>query len=135
VAFYQVAKSGFFLYVFLQCWDMRGTRIPPFGDVQNHFFKAPDFFLYPLLGAVHFVLAIGLVCLGQWARVCLTLLFLATLGVWLLSQMSGQESLLFPLESATMLSAFAADAIGVGVLYVAQSAREAFAPMKAKPPL
>ena len=130
---YQLAKAGFFLYVFLQCWDARGTDIPPFGDVRNPYFKSPDFFLFALLGAVHFVLAIGLVCLGRWARVCLALLFLGTLALWLLNVMSGGSSLLFAVEPSLMISAFAADAVGIGILYVTQPAREAFAPVKSKP--
>jgi hypothetical protein len=134
-ALYQLAKAGFLLYVFWQCWLAKDTEIPPFGDVRNPLFKAPDFYAFPLLAAVLFVLALGLICLGRWARVCVTLLFLAALGLWLLNLRAGQGSLLFPLEPATMLSAFAADALAIGLLYGTAQARNAFAPEKRTPSL
>jgi hypothetical protein len=128
VAFYQLAKAGFLLYVFWQCWQARGTDIPPFGDERNPLYKAPGFFLFPLAAGVQFVLTVGLVCLGNWARVCLTLLLALTLAVWLLHLMSGQSSFLFPLDPSTMVSAFSAEAIAIAILYVTPQARAAFAP-------
>jgi hypothetical protein len=130
VALYQLAKAGFFAYVFLQCWDGRASVAPPFGEVYDPLFKAPYFFLFPALGVYHFVLAIGLLCLGNWARACSMLLLLSTVGWWFLDQFSGHRSLLFPIEPSTMISAFAAEAIAIGILYVTPQAREAFAPAK-----
>jgi hypothetical protein len=130
VALYQLAKAGFFAYVFMQCWDARASVAPAFGEVYDPLFKAPYFFLFPALGVYHFVLAIGLICMGNWARACSMLLLLATVGWWLLEQMSGHRSLLFPIEPSTMISAFAAEAVAIAILYVTPQAREAFAPAK-----
>jgi|HubBroStandDraft_1064217.scaffolds.fasta_scaffold43546_2 hypothetical protein len=128
VALYQLAKMGFFLYVFWQCWQLRGTEIPPFGDVRNPFYKEPGLFLFPLLAGLHFVLAVGLICLGNWARACLTLLVALVLALWLLHLMSGESSFLFTLEPSIMISAFAAEIIAVAILYVTPHAKAAFAP-------
>lgn len=128
VALYQLAKMGFFLYVFWECWQMRGSDIPPFGDVRNPLYKEPGFFLFPLLAGLYFVLAVGLICLGNWARACLTLLLALILALWLLHWMSGQSSFLFTLEPSIMISAFAAEAIAVAILYVTPQAKAAFAP-------
>lgn len=129
VALYQLAKTGFFLYVFWQCWQARGTDIPPFGDIRNNpLYEAPGFFLFPLLAGLYFVLAVGLICLGRWARVCLTLVLALVLALWLLHWMSGQSSFLFPLEPSMMISAFAVEAIAIAILYVTPQAKVAFAP-------
>lgn len=130
VALYQLAKAGLFLYVFMQCWDARGSEVPPFGEVYDPLFKSPYFFLFPLLTAYHLVLTIGLVCLGNWARALSMLLLLSTVGVFFLERLSGHRSLLFPIEPSTMISAFAAEAVAIAILYVTPQAREAFAPAK-----
>jgi hypothetical protein len=130
VVLYQLAKAGFFAYVFLQCWDARESVAPPFGEVYDPLFKTPDFFLFLALAVYSFVLAIGLLCLGDWARACSLFLLLPSAGWWFLEQMSGHRSLLSPLDPSTMISAFAAEAIAIGILYVTPQAREAFAPAK-----
>jgi len=133
VALYQLAKAGFFGWVFLKCWDAQGGQFPPFGDVRNPLFESPYFFLYPLLGLFCVVLAFGLLALQNWARAASALLLIIAVPWWLLQTSGGHTSMLFPVEPSTMLAAFAAEAVAVGILYITQEAKEAFLPSDLKP--
>jgi hypothetical protein len=133
VALYQLAKTGFFGWVFLQCWQAQGGQFPPFGDVPNPLFESPYFFLFPLLGLIHVVLSFGLFALRNWARAALALLLIVAVPWWLLQTGGSHTSMLFPLEPSIMLAAFGTEAVAVGILYITQEAKEAFSPSDLKP--
>jgi hypothetical protein len=133
VALYQVAKAGFFSWVFLQCWQARGGQFPPFGDVRNPLFESPYFLVFPALALFCVVLALGLLALQNWARAASALLLIVTVPWWLLETSGGHASMLFPVEPSTMLAAFGAEAVAVGILYITQEAKEAFSPSDLKP--
>jgi hypothetical protein len=133
VALYELAKVGFFVWVFLKCWDAQGSEFPAFGDVHNPLFEPPYFFFFPLLALFHVVLAVGLLCLQNWARAASALLLIFTIPWWLLETGGGHTSLLFPVEPSTMLAAFGAEAVAIGILYVTEEAKAAFSPRDPRP--
>lgn len=134
VVLYQLAKAGFFGWVFWQCWQAQGSGIPPFGEVDAHnpFFTAPFFVLFALIGLFHLAVGVGLLSLGNWARGCSALPLVSTIPWWVLEQVMGYRSLLFPVEFSKVLTVFAAEVVAIAILYGTPEAREAFAPAAPK---
>jgi len=133
VLFYQLAKVGFFGYVFLQCLQAQGSGIPPYGEVEVHnpLFESPYFFLFALLAIYHLVVTFGLLALQRWARAGSALLLVSAVLWWVL-QVAGYRFLVLPVETSTVLSALAVELIAVAILFITPQAREAFAPAEPK---
>lgn len=131
VALYQLAKGGFFIYVFLQCWQLQGSDMPPFGgDVHNPLFKSPYMFLFPLLAVFQLMTCLGLFFRADWARVFCLFLPVGTIPLWFLEWLVGYRSLLFPVAPSTMVTFFALELIAIALLYGTPQAKEAFAPVR-----
>jgi hypothetical protein len=130
VALYQLAKVAFFAWVFAQCWEARGTGIPPFGDVAAHnpMFETPLFLLFAVLAVCHLVLAVGLSSLGAWARTCSWLLLFTGVLYWFFGHVFGYTTLLIPVENSKILSAVFLEVLAMAILYVPAQVREAFVP-------
>jgi hypothetical protein len=130
VILYQLAKAVFFGWVFWQCWAAQGSGVPPFGeaDAHNPFFEAPLFFVFAALGVFQFVVGMGLLSLGNWARACATLPLISVLPWWILERVMGYTWLAFPVEFSAMLAVCAAEAIALAILYGTAESRAAFAP-------
>lgn len=136
VALYELAKVGFFAYIFLQCLQAQGSGIPPYGEVDAHnpLFEAPFSFLFAILAVYHLVLVPGLFAMKRWARAGSNLIVAGSILWWILKHVAGYQILTIPVELSTVLSALTLEAIAVGILYITPQAREGFAPTEQKAP-
>lgn len=130
VVLYQLAKAVFFGWVFWQCWLAQGSSAPPFGEVDAHnpFFQSPLFLVFAVIGLFHAAVGVGLLSLGNWARVCSVLPLISLLPWWTLEHLMGVTALAFPVELSRILAVIAAELIAIAILYITPEAREAFAP-------
>ena len=136
VVLYQLAKVGFFVWVFWQCWQAQGSGIPPFGEVDAHnpLFEAPYFLLFAILAVYYLLVVFGLFALQNWARAGSAMLLVGSVIWWILKRVAGYPMPAVPVEVSTVLSALALEAVAVALLYVTTQAREAFVPTERRAP-
>jgi hypothetical protein len=129
VALYELAKAGFLAWVFWQCWEVAGSGIPPFGEVEAHsqLFAAPYFLFFALLAVFHVVVTFGLFALGNWARAACTLPLVAAIPWWVMEHVFGYSSLMLPVDTSMILAAIALEVVAVAILYTSPGVRQAFA--------
>lgn len=136
VALYELAKVGFFGYVFVQCLQAQGSGLPPYGDVDAHnpLFESPVFFVFAVLAVYHLALVLGLFTLRNWARAGSTFVLVCAGLWWILQNVAGYKALAIPVDSPTLVSALALEVVAVATLYVTPQARDAFAPTEQRAP-